>query len=84
MKHPLVGHCNSPASVRVADGVALGAFANSLKPGSVRGVNKGKIAFMQMENISKFLKVRRPRASAQGMHNHANLSVTTQNDPLLA
>jgi hypothetical protein len=34
----------------------LCALANGLKPGSIPDVSKGSNAFMQMQNIDKFLK----------------------------
>eukprot|EP01088_Endostelium_zonatum_P018503 TRINITY_DN5968_c1_g1_i1.p1 TRINITY_DN5968_c1_g1~~TRINITY_DN5968_c1_g1_i1.p1 ORF type:complete len:129 (-),score=38.41 TRINITY_DN5968_c1_g1_i1:108-494(-) len=38
------------------DGVILCNLANKLKPGAVGSINKSKMAFKQMENISAFLK----------------------------
>ena len=38
-------------------GAALCALANAVKPGSIKKVNTSKMAFKEMENISKFLEV---------------------------
>jgi len=38
------------------DGIVLCELINKLQPGSVKKINKMKMAFMQMENTSNFLK----------------------------
>eukprot|EP01126_Amoeba_proteus_P019548 TRINITY_DN2010_c0_g2_i6.p1 TRINITY_DN2010_c0_g2~~TRINITY_DN2010_c0_g2_i6.p1 ORF type:complete len:207 (+),score=19.54 TRINITY_DN2010_c0_g2_i6:104-724(+) len=38
------------------DGVILCEFINTLKPGSVRKINRGTAPFVQMENINSYLK----------------------------
>jgi len=38
-------------------GVILCEVLNKIKPGVIRKINKGKMPFVQMENISNFLKV---------------------------
>ena len=38
------------------DGIILCDLMNALEPGSVRSINKSKMAFKQMENIGKFLE----------------------------
>jgi len=37
------------------DGVVLCDLANALRPGTVGKINKGKMPFVQMENINSFL-----------------------------
>ena len=41
---------------RLKDGVLLCQLINTLQPGSVKKVNSMRMPFMQMENISSFLK----------------------------
>jgi len=43
--------------VALKDGVVLCHLANAIKPGSVKKINSGNMAFKQMENISNFLGV---------------------------
>jgi len=38
------------------DGVVMCEVMNVMYPGSIKKINKGKMAFMQMENISNFVK----------------------------
>jgi len=41
--------------VALKDGVILCHLANSIKPGSVKKINPGNMAFKQMENVGNFL-----------------------------
>ncbi|EDV25254.1 uncharacterized protein TRIADDRAFT_25453 [Trichoplax adhaerens] len=45
----------SSAKEKLKDGIALCKLINKLQPGSVAKINESKMAFKQMENISKFL-----------------------------
>jgi len=50
---PAAGHDNVHAFLK--DGTVLCELINQIAPGSVKKVNNSKMAFKQMENISKFL-----------------------------
>jgi hypothetical protein len=47
---------NMSFAARLKDGALLCSLVNAIKPGSVKKVNKMQMPFMQMENISSFLR----------------------------
>lgn len=47
---------DSSFAARLKDGTLLCTLINTIKPGSVKKVNKMQMPFMQMENISSFLR----------------------------
>lgn len=57
----LTGVVIPPDSTSIAkklrDGVVLCEMANAIRPGAVTRINKGSVAFKQMDNIDKFLAV---------------------------